>query len=116
MAGKTRLPNGQHKITCSKCGIIKEVASKNYCRKCSTEYIKEWRKTHFLSIEQKFKSNARRKTNMRIKRGLLLPYPCEICGAIKVEAHHDDYNKPYEIRWLCFTHHREHHKRLKEII
>lgn len=35
--------------------------------------------------------------------------PCEICGA-KAEAHHEDYNKPLEVRWLCFKHHREWHK------
>jgi peptidoglycan L-alanyl-D-glutamate endopeptidase CwlK len=50
---------------------------------------------------------------MRIKRGLLIPYPCEVCGKKKVEAHHDDYNKPYDIRWLCFKHHREYHKEIR---
>ena len=35
--------------------------------------------------------------------------PCEVCGELKVEAHHDDYYKPFEVRWLCGHHHREHH-------
>jgi hypothetical protein len=35
--------------------------------------------------------------------------PCEICGE-KAEAHHDNYDKPLEVRWLCFFHHREWHK------
>jgi hypothetical protein len=47
---------------------------------------------------------------MRIKRGLLIKYPCEVCGDVNVEAHHDDYTKTYDVRWLCFKHHRLHHK------
>ena len=36
-----------------------------------------------------------------LKRGL-----CEVCGSPKVQAHHDDYSKPLEVRWLCVRHHR----------
>lgn len=31
---------------------------------------------------------------------------CEICGTSeRVQAHHEDYAKPLEVRWLCITHH-----------
>lgn len=26
---------------------------------------------------------------------------CEGCGKRKVEAHHEDYSRPLEVRWLC---------------
>ena len=39
--------------------------------------------------------------------------PCEICGQ-KAHAHHDDYAKPLEVRWLCALHHHRHHAKLKE--
>ncbi len=45
-------------------------------------------------------SNALR--DKRLKR-----MPCEMCGSKKSEAHHDDYRKPQQVRWLCFRHHRE---------
>src|SRR5688572_29793626 len=35
-----------------------------------------------------------------IKKGILIPAPCEECGAPESHAHHDDYNKPLEVRWL----------------
>lgn len=98
--------------TCSKCNQ-KKSRNGRYCHICHAEYLREWRKIHPLNDEQKFKNNVRRKTNMRIKRGLLIPYPCEVCSEVKVQAHHDDYNKPYEIRWLCIKHHMEYHKILK---
>ena len=44
-----------------------------------------------------------------IKRGVLVRQPCEACGAVKSEAHHDDYTKPLDVRWLCRAHHVAHH-------
>lgn len=97
--------------TCSKCGeIIPDKLKKKYCQLCANAYQREWRKQNPLTEEQKFKAIVRSKTKMRIRRGLLIPYPCEVCSENKVEAHHPDYNKPYDVRWLCFKHHREFHK------
>lgn len=52
---------------------------------------------------------ARWRARRAIKSGRLKPLPCEICGANEVHAHHDDYSRPLDVRWLCPTHHREHH-------
>lgn len=58
----------------------------------------------------KLKHSVRTFTNSAIKAGILTRQPCEICGAIeKIEAHHDDYTKPLDVRWLCKLHHDEHH-------
>lgn len=45
-----------------------------------------------------------------IRRGLIAPEPCAECGAEKVDGHHDDYDKPMAVRWLCRRHHRAMHK------
>lgn len=57
--------------------------------------------------------NARSYLNHYLRDKKITRQCCEICGA-KAEAHHDDYDKPLVVRWLCFKHHREHHKRIYE--
>ena len=35
---------------------------------------------------------------------------CEDCDKeVRLDAHHDDYYKPMDVRWLCRSCHREHH-------
>lgn len=49
-----------------------------------------------------------------VRDGKLTKMPCQICGSsIRVHAHHDDYSKPLEVRWLCTTHHKEWHANQK---
>lgn len=48
-------------------------------------------------------------TRKAIKSGQILKQPCEKCGKEYVHAHHDDYNKPLSVRFLCPKHHREWH-------
>jgi hypothetical protein len=46
-----------------------------------------------------------------IKRGLLNPQPCQVCGAEDVDGQHHDYNRPIDVVWLCRKHHKALHKR-----
>jgi hypothetical protein len=54
--------------------------------------------------------SARSKVRYQIKVGKMVRGACEVCGSPNADAHHDDYDKPLAVRWLCQTHHsREHH-------
>ena len=39
--------------------------------------------------------------------------PCEKCGADKSHAHHENYDKPLEVVWLCAVCHSKRHKEMK---
>ncbi|MEE2859663.1 MAG: hypothetical protein ACU0DH_05990 [Paracoccus sp. (in: a-proteobacteria)] len=41
--------------------------------------------------------------------GQLQKQPCEVCGAKAVDAHHDRYEEPLNVRWLCRRHHTKLH-------
>ena len=61
--------------------------------------------------ERLIRNHARNLCRKRIAAGILIKQPCEVCGKdTKIEAHHDDYSKPLEVRWLCVYHHNEHHR------
>lgn len=41
--------------------------------------------------------------------GVIERQPCEVCGTEKAEAHHPDYERPYDVIWLCRAHHKALH-------
>lgn len=70
--------------------------------------MREWRKDHPLTVEQKRRDNARSYAGVYLRRGRIERQGCEVCGE-DAEMHHDDYDKPLEVRWLCRLHHMSHH-------
>lgn len=45
-----------------------------------------------------------------LRSGRITREACEVCGDDQAQAHHDDYSKPLDVRWLCTKHHAEWHK------
>lgn len=64
------------------------------------ERTREWRRRN------PHKDTAHQAVGRAIETGTLVRQPCEVCGALQTHAHHDDYTKPLEVRWLCPLHHK----------
>lgn len=70
-------------------------------------------KEYALSYREKYpnKYRAHNMVNNAIRDGKLFKEPCEACFDIhKLHAHHDDYLKPLNVRWLCSKHHSQWHR------
>ncbi len=105
---------------CKECTRADVVAN----RAAKIEYYREYDKKRFNTPERKAtrskqsvrtrtvtpeKYRARNAVNNAIRDGRLVRQPCEKCGNTKVDAHHDDYSQPLNVRWLCRTCHLKEH-------
>jgi len=62
---------------------------------------------------------ANRKVRNAIDRGeLVRPMTCSINDDTclgRIEAHHENYDKPLDVIWLCKSHHIRHHRTNQEV-
>jgi hypothetical protein len=75
--------------------------------KASIEITRAWRQ------EDKRRSVAHSKVARAIRNGQLTRQVCVRCNNPKSVAHHDDYDKPLDVMWLCQPCHAQRHKELK---
>lgn len=103
------------------CGNEKAPYNVSYCKSCIAKQVRDRRARAkelkpivkvlpLTKEEKKLRRDARALTNSALRRGILTRGPCEVCGTDMVEAHHDDYYKALDVKWLCKQHHDEHHK------
>lgn len=80
---------------------------------------KEWQRLHSVKMRQKH-ANKRKVLSAWwnwFKKNKAVKENCIMCGTDKlVEAHHCDYNKPYDVMWLCSLHHKEWHRNNNPIL
>lgn len=69
----------------------------------------KYRKSHPL------KHAAHMAVQVAIKSQKLFKQPCQVCGNPNSEAHHDNYEEPLNVLWLCSKHHAARHVQLREI-
>lgn len=108
--------------------------SYTYCKVCHAERMCKWRATNTDSYRESLRRSNRKhkeerdayKADKRIMHPeihrahntaqyhLKDKQPCEVCGSLDTQRHHDDYSKPLEVRWVCPLHHKGIH--IKEVV
>lgn len=118
--------------TCFKCHVEKPITDfyvhpqmgdgrLNKCKECTRadvreNYTKNIDRYREYDRRRGYRPGPQHKVAARMATRVLDRKPCEVCGATKVEAHHDDYTKPLDVRWLCKRHHAEVHTREEDLV
>ena len=102
-------------------------ANRKLCRNCESRRAVRWAKKNpkaklesnkrYLSTPLGSEAIRRKTRNFRhkfpqkyaayitvqsaLRNGSIFRKPCEVCGLQNTHAHHDDYSRPLDVRWLC---------------
>ena len=125
---------------CGRCGDVKPSAQFNkdkyaktglrsQCIECMTKerkrlrkHYKQWRERDEVKAkyrayrkehydDNRKKVSARNKANHAVRTGAIVRRTCENCISTEAgQAHHNDYNKPLNVTWLCPACHKQWHK------
>jgi len=126
---------------CFKCNIVKPLSDfykhkqmadgyLNKCKECNRKDSALQLKKNKLNPDwiEKEKERVRKKqvaqkghprtliyaeVKRMVASGEIIKKPCEVCGKEKAQGHHEDYNKPYDLIWLCVRHHQDRHIHLR---
>lgn len=92
----------------------------NKCRNRDKNYQRLKRKLKLIDKTQEYRewrennpkgAYAQGLINYLIKKGEIKRGECEFknefCSKSIIQAHHEDYEKPLEVRWLCASHHKK---------
>ena len=115
------------KSECKKCHVKTSVESRNKAN--HRKYQREWMKDSGYSKRPEVRERERMRSKRRsrslatkcrdilndaIQHGIIQrPSLCPICGKQgDVEAHHDSYYRPLEVKWMCPLCHAEYHRNM----
>lgn len=68
---------------------------------------------HRWNDKNRAKLKAHANVRKALRDGILKRGKCEVCGSLRVDAHHDDYALPLAVRWRCRKHHQQLHAELR---
>lgn len=92
-----------------------EARYRKVCRRCESARVKAvdasgskraWDRRNVT------KRRAHKAVEYALMRGDLVRQPCERCGGLPSQAHHEDYEKPLDVMWLCPPCHGQRHREI----
>lgn len=115
---------------CSKCEQTLSISSFRirpsgtaydaYCLDCTREYNRSYYRRNPYHAPSKMhppkdaiRAHARNLLQSAVRWGKMKRQPCIKCGKEEAQGHHEDYSKPYDVVWLCRTHHGEVHWKVR---
>lgn len=118
-----RTPNGL-KSSCKECHLACSLRTRN------SDLARESNRLHMARARQKDPEKFRERDRLRKRpvdekvraRSLLngavqcgrinKPQTCESCGVMgRITAHHENYSKPLDVKWLCYECHGALHRK-----
>ena len=114
---KHRMMSDGHLNKCKSCAkrdvhenrLAKIEKYRAYDRQRGNRQTKKWRVQHRKKWPQAHRARNIVANAVRDKK--LFREPCEVCAEKRAHAHHDDYARPLNVRWLCAVHHVEWHEK-----
>ena len=76
--------------------------------KAAIEQTKKWRD------EDKRRARCHNAVARALRNGGLKHNPCSVCGNGQSIAHHEDYDKPLDVVWLCQPCHKARHAEINK--
>lgn len=93
-------------------GCFRLACAKNRKTEKGRAWISEYSKKRYLKFREK--NLARAKVRYAVEKGAIIkPTLCTDCLLeLPLHAHHEDYDKPLEVVWLCQICHKHRHGKI----
>lgn len=116
---KWKLGKDGYRASCKSCTNKQNKSSSAKNPEAALRAKRKYKKVNVESVRAQtqnyrdsnpIKREAHVAVQLALRNGTLGRKDCECCGATSgVVAHHDDYSKPLDVRWLCNLHHKQWH-------